>query len=94
MGVGLDPDSGKVDLTSLSTGKSNSDRKKLGYFHEIFKALVILTQKNTIPLNDLVDEMIKSEKWNDKEDAMSYLSKLRSDKQITIRDDIVQRINE
>jgi len=71
---GTDVNTGKVDIGVLQ-GRPKSEVSKLQMFMEILRSLEG-EPKSSVPEQDFVDELVKSEKFKDEDEARRYIRKL------------------
>jgi len=71
---GIDVNTGKVDIGVLQ-GRPRSEVSKLSTFMDTLKSLEG-EPKNPVPEQEFVDELIKSEKFKDEDEARRYIRKL------------------
>ena len=74
---GVDVNTGKVDIGVLQ-GRPRSDIPKIGIFMETLRALEG-TDKKPVPEQELVDELIKSEKFKDEDEVRRYIRKMQNE---------------
>jgi len=72
--AGIDVNTGKIDIGVLQ-GRPRSEVSKLATFMEILKSLEG-EPKNPVPEQEFVDELVKSEKFKDEDEARRYIRKL------------------
>jgi len=72
--AGVDVNTGKVDIGTLQ-GRPRSEVSKLGKFMEILKSLEG-EPKKPVPEQEFVNELVKSEKFKDEDEAKRYIRKL------------------
>jgi len=71
---GVDVNTGKVDIGVLQ-GRPRSEVSKLSTFMDTLKSLEG-EPKNPVPEQEFVDELVKSEKFKDEDEARRYIRKL------------------
>jgi len=71
---GVDVNTGKVDIGVLQ-GRPRSEVSKLSTFMDTLKSLEG-DPKNPVPEQEFVDELVKSEKFKDEDEARRYIRKL------------------
>ena len=72
--AGVDVNTGKVDIGTLQ-GRPRSEVSKLSAFMEIIRSLEG-EPKLPVSEQEFVDELVKSEKFNDEDEARRYIRKL------------------
>ena len=72
--AGVDVNTGKVDIGTLQ-GRPRSEVSKLAEFMDILKSLEG-DPKKPVPEQEFVDELVKSEKFKDEDEARRYIRKL------------------
>jgi replicative DNA helicase Mcm len=72
--AGVDVNTGKVDIGTLQ-GRPRSEVSKLAAFMETIRSLEG-DDKSPVPEQELVDELVKSEKFKDEDEVRRFISKL------------------
>ncbi len=73
--VGLDPDTGKIDIDRITTGITSSERNKIVVTKEIINSIEEKTGNKQIPVDDIIE--VGTEKGLSEEDIEEAIEKLK-----------------
>ena len=77
---GIDVNTGKVDIGVLQ-GRPRSEVSKLSTFMETLRSLEG-DDKSPVPEQDLIDELIKSDKFKDEDEVRRFVRKMQNEASI------------
>jgi len=77
-----DPVTGKVDLSIIHTGRTKSDNSKIILFENIVKGLVGDSYGIGPEMQEIIDDMINTGRWDDETSAKKFFKKILKEKNL------------